>query len=170
MIEIKKHSELSKIVKDELNQIIQNEFGHIPIVQETKWAIPDWTIIFYQDREIASFYNVVERIVTIDDRSELVAGINNVITTNKFRGKGLSTLTLETTKDFLFEELKSSLGLLLCADGLIPFYERLDWYKINCPVYFEQPTETKLWTANAMLLTKNYKLEPDKINLNGLPW
>src|SRR5688572_4472864 len=157
MIEIKRHSELSKIVKEELDQIIRNEFGHIPIVQETKWAIPDWTIILYQDNEIASFYNVVERKVTIDNRLELVAGINNVITTNKFRGKGLSTFTLETTKDFLFEENKFGLGLLLCADDLIPFYERLDWYKINCPVYFEQPTGTRLWTANTMLFTKDCK-------------
>jgi hypothetical protein len=170
MIEIKRHSELSTTVKDELDKLIQHEFGHIPIVQETKWAIPDWTIILYDDSEIATFYNIIERSVTIDHNELAAAGINNVITPAKFRGKGFSTKALRDTEHFIFNNLKSDLGLLLCADDLVPFYKRLNWYKVDCPVYFDQPGRTKLWTANTMLLTRETVRLPKEINLNGLPW
>jgi hypothetical protein len=170
MIEIKRHSELSGAVKEELDKLIQYEFGHIPIVQETKWAIPDWTIIYYEDNEIATFYNIIERRVTIEHSNLSAAGINNVITPAKFRGKGFSTRTLRDTEHFIFDNLKSDLGLLLCADDLVPFYKRLNWYKVHCPVYFDQPGETKLWPANTMLLTRRVVQTPKEINLNGLPW
>ena len=59
MIQIKKYNELDQSAKDQLNSFIDNEFGHIPIVRETKWATPDWTIIYFQDGAIATFYNEV---------------------------------------------------------------------------------------------------------------
>ena len=67
-------------------------------------------------------------------------------------------------------ELKSELGVLLCADEHIPFYKRLNWYKINCPVHFDQSNGKKLWEANTMLLTKKDKWNPKEIDLQGLPW
>jgi hypothetical protein len=170
MIKIKRHSDLDKSIKEELGWIIESEFGHIPLVKEISWATPHWTVIFYQDREIATFYNIVERTVCIDNKAFLVAGINNVITPNKFRGQGFSTFTLKETENFIFDDLKSSLALLLCADNLIPFYERLDWYKVDCPVYFDQPNGAKIWEANTMLRTKSKMITPKEINLNGLPW
>ncbi len=170
MIEIKKYSELLEKTKNALNSFIDNEFGHIPIVNETEWATPDWTIVYYKNDLIATFYNIIEREITVDGKIYKIGGINNVITPKEFRGKGYASKTLKNTEKLIFDELKCAFGVLLCADNLIPFYEKLNWYKVKCPVYFEQSSGQKLWGANIMLLTKNEKLNPAKIELNGLPW
>lgn len=170
MIQVKRYNELEQSVKDQLNSFIDSEFGHIPIVRETQWATPDWTIIYFQDGAIATFYNIVKRTITIDNEAIKIGGINNVITPKEFRGKGYASKTLKETEALLFEDLKCSLGVLLCADELIPFYQRLNWYKVDCPVYFEQTDGEKLWGANTMLLSKGEKLSPQIIKLNGLPW
>jgi len=170
MIEVKKYSELLEQTKVKLNSFINEEFGHIPIVQETEWANPDWTIIYYENDKIATFYNVVETEIRIDNKKYKVGGINNVITPKEFRGKGYASKSLKKADQIIFGDLNCDIGLLLCADDLVLFYERLDWYKVDCPVYFEQSTGVKLWTANTMLLTMNEKMNPQKIELKGLPW
>lgn len=128
MIEVFKHSELSESVKTKLKSYIKIEFGHIPIVNETEWAIPDWTIIYFENKEIATFYNIVEREIIIDNEVFKISGINNVITPKKFRGMGYASKTLSDTEKVIFDNLKCDLGVLLCADELVPFYERLNWY------------------------------------------
>lgn len=170
MIEIIKHSELNSQSKKKLDSFIEEEFGNIPIVKDTEWATPDWTIIQHVNNEIVTFYHIVLREILIDGENFKISGINNVITPMEFRGKGYSSKTLRETEHLIFDDFDCDLGLLLCADELIPFYERLNWYSVNCPVFFEQSTGQKLWNANTMLLTKKEKLYPKIINLNGLPW
>jgi len=170
MINIKKHLELPSVVKQQLDTYIHNEFGHVPIVNETEWVTPDWTILYYENNQIASFYNIVEREILIDDQAIKTAGINNVMTPTEFRGKGFASKMMSQTDSLIFEKLKCQLGVLLCADALIPFYEKLNWYKIDCPVYFKQSNGMKLWRANTMFLSKGERLNPSKIDLNGLPW
>ncbi|HEY0740315.1 MAG TPA: hypothetical protein VGD40_02600 [Chryseosolibacter sp.] len=51
MIDIKKHSQLDNEVDAQLRQLINAEFGSVPVVRETEWAIPDWTLIKYDGRE-----------------------------------------------------------------------------------------------------------------------
>ncbi|MDY8136231.1 GNAT family N-acetyltransferase [Aquimarina sp. 2201CG5-10] len=170
MLEVKKYTELSKHTIEELKFYINNEFGHIPIVIETEWAIPDWTIIYYENEQIATFYNIVLREILIDNKKYKTAGINNVITPKEFRGKGYASKALSTTEYLIFKDLKCDLGVLLCADDLIAFYQRLNWYKVNCPVYFKQSSGERLWKANTMFLSTSKKINPKEINLNGLPW
>lgn len=170
MIKINKYTELPRQTRDQLNSYIDVEFGHIPIVNETEWATPNWTIIYYENTQIATFYNIVERVITIDNKKIGIGGINNLITPKKFRGKGYASKILRETEYLIFDDLNCKMGVLLCADNLIPFYEKLNWYKIECPVYFEQSSGEKLWEANVMLLSRNGKMSPKKITLNGLPW
>jgi len=171
MIEIKRYNELSSEIKQQLDFYIQAAFGKSRFVQKTKWAIPHWNIIHFSNREIFSFYNVVERSVRFDNLFLKVAGINSVITPEKHSGKGFATHTLQQTKDFLFNDLNCDAGLLLCADSLVPFYERLNWRKVVCPVYVDQPDGKLLWPANTMILFKEpEEVNPTEIDLNGLPW
>ena len=99
-----------------------------------------------------------------------IAGVNNVITPKEFRGKGYASKMLRETENLIFEELKFEAGVLLCAYEVIPFYEKLNWYNVYCPVYYNQSKERRLWAANTMFLTKNSMLTPKLISLNGLPW
>lgn len=173
MIKISKYSALDVETKACLEKMIHDEFGHIPIVKETKWAIPDWTIIDYSDTNaITAFYNIVERKVLFDDREIKTAGINNVITSPQFRRQGLATKILTSTQNFIDDELRCDIGMLLCADSLVPFYNKLNWYQVDSTVLFDQPdVKGKVWSANAMLRSSKGQLaNPSIIDLSGLPW
>lgn len=67
MIKVTRYSHLNMITKRKFENHIESEFGDIPIVKDTKWAKPDWTILLYQNNEILSFYNIVEINICIDD-------------------------------------------------------------------------------------------------------
>lgn len=170
MIEIIKYAELNGLRKDKLNAFITIEFGHIPIVQETEWAQPDYSIINADHGTIKTFYNIVEREILVDNVKMKIGGINNVITPKQFRGKGYAARLLKETENFIFDQLNCELGVLLCADDLITFYKKLGWYVVDCPVYFEQSSGEKLWKANTMFLSRSSNLNPKLIKLNGLPW
>ncbi len=172
MIRIEKYSELSPEVKSQLNHYIDKAFGHVPFVQQHTWADPDWTVLLYEGDELATFYNIVEREVIMDGAKYKIAGINNVITPEQHRGRGYSTKALKETEAFLFNDLKADYGLLVCADALLPFYSRLNWYATDSQVYYEQPDGKKLFDSNTMLLSPPGKpaLHPEVIDLNGLPW
>lgn len=170
MLKIFKTQDLENSLQSSIAHHVHEEFGHIPIVKNTQWAVPDWTIVYYHEGQLACFYNIVEREILIDMQPRQAAGINNVITPKRFRGKGLASKMLKETEGFLFTKLQKDIGVLLCADALIPFYSKLGWYKINGPVSFKQRDETLLWQANTMLLTPGTIIQPLQIDLNGLPW
>lgn len=172
MIKIEKYEHLSKELKELLTNQIDAEFGHVPFVQQHHWAKPDWAILKYEGDEVATFYHVVERDVTIDGKVYRAAGINNVITPSNFRGRGYASQTLKESMDFLFQTLGADMGILLCADALLPFYSRLNWYKTDSVVYYDQPGGLVRYDSNTMLLmpADRPQFAPKEINLNGLPW
>lgn len=167
---IKQYGKLSERDRIKLEECINHEFGHIPIVSETEWSKPNWSVIEYKEDEIISFYNIVLREIELDGQTCKVSGINNVITLKKYRGNGYASKLLRETEYLIFDEFKCQFGLLLCADKMIPYYENLNWYKVNCPVYFEQSNGINLWPSNAMLINKGEQVQPNEIKLNGLPW
>lgn len=170
MITITRYNTLNSSVRALIELTIRKEFGHIPIVKQTLWSVPDWSVACFVEDELASFCNIIVREIRIDDRIYVAAGVSNVITLPQYRGRGFSTAILRATKDEIFKTLKADLGLLLCSDDLIPFYERSGWYQVDCPVYFNQEVGTRLWLANTMLLSRDEHRQPKEIDLQGLPW
>ncbi|MBC5994659.1 GNAT family N-acetyltransferase [Pontibacter cellulosilyticus] len=172
MIKSIKYSDLSPSETERLQHHIDTEFGHVPFVQAHVWAQPDWSIIKYEEDNTATFYNVVLREIALDGQNVKAAGINNVITPEAYRGKGYATTLLKATEGKLFDEWGCDCGVLLCADALVPFYSRLNWYKVDAILYYDQPAGKQLYDSNVMLLTPPgcSRLSPKEIDLNGLPW
>ncbi len=172
MIKYYSYHELDPNLKAELLNYVSEEFGDVPFVKERVWAEPDYVFIKYDGDVIATFYNVVLRNVALDEKVFKVAGINNVITPKQFRGRGYATQTLRETEHILFDELKCDYGLLLCADALVSFYNRMNWYKADAELYYDQPEGKQLYDSNTMLFspTASSRIIPRKIDLNGLPW
>ncbi|WP_299821187.1 GNAT family N-acetyltransferase [uncultured Pontibacter sp.] len=172
MIKILKYIDLSPAESEALEHHVTTVFGNVPFVQNHSWAQPDWSFIKLENGEVATFYNVVLREVSMDGKPYNVAGINNVITPEKYRGKGYASHILQLTQDFLYNELCPAYGLLLCADALLPFYSRLGWYKVATELYYDQPEGRQLYDSNVMLFAPagQPKLKPQRIDLNGLPW
>ena len=167
---IKRYQDLDENTRNALSLIVYNEFGDVPIINEYEWATPDWAVILYSNDEIATVGHVITRTSFFDDEEMKVGGLNNMITVKKYRGEGFAQEVLKSTHELIFKKLKCDVGLLLCADELVPFYQRYGWYKVHSTLYFDQPTEKMKWGANVMLLTMNGKLKPKTIDLNGLPW
>lgn len=173
MIRIFRFYELSNKTRQKIEYYIELEFGEIPLVKEISWAKPDWTIIYTKNNELITFYNIIKRRVHFNDKTYIVAGINNVVTLPAHRGKGYSSKLLSSTKNFLFDDLEVDYGLLLCAEELVSFYQLLGWYEVHSDLFFQQPTnQIKRWAAKTMLLSngKKKKIYPKKIDLCGLPW
>lgn len=74
MIIVEKYTDLHTSTKKLLGDMVEREFGHIPIVNETIWSVPDWTFMTFIDKQIAAFYNIVLRNIDIDGSSYLAAG------------------------------------------------------------------------------------------------
>lgn len=146
------------------------EFDQFAIVRESEWAPPDWTWLM-GDEAPAAFYHLVERTVRIDGAQVRVAGLHNLVTLPAQRGRGAASELLRQTQPQWFAALDAQLGLLLCADALLPFYTRLGWQRTAARVTFAQPDGPRSWKANCMLLDPAGGLENAvEIDLRGLPW
>ncbi|MCX2742188.1 GNAT family N-acetyltransferase [Pontibacter anaerobius] len=173
MIIKEKYSELNPFVRSTLSRLVEEQFGHVPFVQEREWALPDWVLAKYEHGEIATVCHVVLRDVSMDGQEYKVAGINNVITPKSYRGKGFASQVLREAEMFIFGELDCTFGMLLCADDLLLFYSRLGWYKLDeYALYYHQPTGEQRYDSNVMLLSPPEQgfFFPKHIHLNGLPW
>jgi GNAT superfamily N-acetyltransferase len=166
-----RYGDLPAEQREQLEGIAEKEFGHIPLVQQTQWAQPDWTYLGYHEASLAAFHNIVERAVEVDGLVTRVAGLNNMITLPHCRGRGLASELLRQTQPRWFTELGAEIGMLLCADALVPFYEKLGWVRVEVPVIFEQSDGPRRWAANCMVLGVSAKGMPrTEVNLRGLPW
>lgn len=170
MLRLIKYADLDTDTKNTLEFYIEKEFGHIPLVKQTQWASPDWSLFWLNGDKLVSFCNIVIREVHINGQVIKVGGLNNMITPTEHRGKKYSTNLLQAFERVIFEDLNLDAGLLLCADNLVPFYHRLNWRKVDCPVFFEQADGKKQWEANTMMLFNTTPYQPTSIDLNGLPW
>jgi GNAT superfamily N-acetyltransferase len=166
-----RYLELPAERRQQLEAAAQAEFGQFAIVRETRWESPDWSFLALDSAELAAFYNIVERTVTIDDVPVRVAGLNNLVTLPAHRGRGVASRLLRETQEQWFDLLGAECGLLLCADALLPFYSRLGWEKVDARVSYAQPDGPRAWSAHCMMLDPRRKVASVReIDLRGLPW
>ncbi|MCB0356741.1 MAG: GNAT family N-acetyltransferase [Bdellovibrionales bacterium] len=168
---ISKWDEVENTLKSRLQQAPLDEWGHIPAVRNRQWATPNWTIaLLGNDNSLIGFLNIIERELLFDDQEIDASGINNVIVFNPYRGLGYGEVLMQRAQEFFTEELKSDIGLLLCADEVSGFYEKLGWKKFKGPLLYDQPNEKLEWHQNVYLFSSKVKLDFEKIDLCGLPW
>jgi GNAT superfamily N-acetyltransferase len=166
-----RYFELPAERRQQLGTLANAEFARFALVRETQWTPPDWSYLAFEGDELAAFYNIIERTVKVDGESVRVAGLNNLVTLPAHRSRGVASRLLRETQQQWFESLGAECGLLLCADALLPFYERLGWQKVESRVSYTQPDGPRTWAANCMLLNPLAKLAVAReIDLCGLPW
>lgn len=167
-----KYHHLPELLKYEIQEIEQKEFGHVPIVKSITWALPDITVIAFMNETLVGHLNLVLRSIKLDNTEYQCAGINNLIVNSNTRGKKIGSKLLLYAKTYAITELNGDLILLLCATELTNYYSKHQWEKVSVPVYYNQPTQDDLlWKAETMILPLAELLTPsNKIHLNGLPW
>ncbi len=171
-IAIQRTKDLPPALRQQIDMLTHQEFGHLDIVRRYKWAEPDWMAVARRGREIVSFVGIVNKRVLFDAEAVKVAGLSNAVTPAEHRHKGYATSVLEEVYRFMFNELKAECGLLLCRDHLVPYYEHAGWYVVGCSLQFNKPDGSKeTWQANTMLHTGTAgQFTPTAIDLQGYPW
>lgn len=169
-LDIQPYHALPLIEKNRQQAHIENNFGHIPFVKQRQWAKPDMSVMLKQKGELLAFFHIVLREVEFDGITMPVAGLSNLITAQQHQGKGYASILLTQGFITLFNQLNVQHSLLLCKDELIPFYQKNHWYAIKAKVIFKQKHGVETYRSNTLLLSTHTQLNPNHINLNGLPW
>jgi GNAT superfamily N-acetyltransferase len=170
-IEVTRCADVPAAEWERLEEIAEGEFGGYTIVRETAWAQPDWCYRAFDGAELVVFHNIVLRTVRVDGKDARAAGLSNMITLPAFRGRGAASRLLRETQPRWFDDLQAELGVLLCADALVAFYDKLGWRKLDARVTYDQPAGRKIWPANCMVLDpKGLIGAPREVDLCGLPW
>ncbi len=181
---IEKYDELNFDFKNQMADLTHAEFGHIPLIANTIWATPDYSLATLVDGQLTTFFHIVIREIFFYGKKVKTAGIQNLITPPQYRGRHYATLALNKGEKFIFDTLKSELALLLCTDSMTPFFQRLGWQKTNLPTFFSQEdSHHHEWQANTMILLPPFENDLEKIikknsandkvaqiDLCGLPW
>lgn len=171
MIEINSYRKLSDIDQQIIEKLSKEAFQASPTTEKYDFEKPHWAVIKKINNEIVSFCNIVERVVKFDDNAIQVGGINNVVTAPSHQGKGYFKEVMKEAQTFFFNDLIADFGLLLCSDELVSLYKKLGWYQVHSRLVFSQPNEEDIeWPANVMLIARDTREMPLKINLQGLPW
>ncbi len=136
-----------------------------------KWADPDWAVMVWEDEELVTTVQIVERLARVGRRSLRLGGIGNVSTKVEWRGRGYATAALKAAQEFLAGSLKVDFGLMICTEPMISYYEKMGWKKVAASLLMEQEEGKKPLNYPVMVLPVLEKEWPEgTIDLLGLPW
>jgi len=144
------------------------------LLDEFEWHFvgPDtFNIQVYCYDEFVSFAAVISREMQFDDVDVLVGGFKGLLTPKPHQGKGFASRALREAERVIFDELGADVGVLLCFDRLLNFYENRGWERLRCPVTITQSGGTILWPYETMALYRSNALRnPDRVDLCGPPF
>ncbi len=144
------------------------------IVDAFTWQNKDgmgFGIHAYSGDQFVGFAHVFARLGLRDDTPVLMGCLGSVMTARDHQGTGVATTTVTAAGDIIRNSLRADLGVLVCKESLLPFYQRLGWRRMPNTVIVEQPEGKKPWPYEAMLLLRENKVSmPGKLDLCGFPF
>ena len=136
-----------------------------------EWSPVDWHVLVWEGNALASHVEIVERNGTVDEQPVILGGIGGVATLPAWRRRGLAAAALQAAAEFMRNDLQVDFGLLICGQGMIPYYQRLGWQLVPGPMVFDQPGGQITFHDPVMVLPCRKEEWPDGIiDLCGLPW
>ena len=135
------------------------------------WARPDWRVLVRLDGELAAHAAITQRTISANGEAARVGGIGAVMSPPRFQGKGHARAAMLRSHDYIRDELRLEFGFLFCSAGLLRYYQRLGWERIEGPVSFAQDDGDATWEEEAMVLPLTGRPWPGPpVDLNGRPW
>ena len=141
--------------------------------QRIAWASPEWGILVWDDvGALVGYVGIVAREVTLDGLAVRVGGIGSVKTHPAARGKGYARAALRRAAVFMADELDAAFGVLVCREGLLPFYGGLGWQPFAGTMLVEQPGGQVPFTFNHPMTLSLREPAPHDgtLDLCGPPW
>lgn len=160
-------NELTSELADFIRQAYDREFGD----DSMTYASPEWYLLGYLHGNPVTQVGVLQRTITIDNKSLLIAGVSFLITEPEYRGRGYATLIMDEAVNFVANNLGLPFGLLTCKPRLESLYSGMGWHKVNQPNVFVQPTGNRSCGGIIMVKGCGDRSWPEgKIDFRGLPW
>jgi aminoglycoside 2'-N-acetyltransferase I len=136
-----------------------------------KWADADWKVMVWEDEDLVSNVDIVERKALVGGTPVKLGGIGGVATKDEWRKRGIARYALREAQAFLHEPLGAEFGLLTCIEKMVPFYTRLGWNQVAASMLVEQPAGKISFPHPVMILPVWKETWPEgEIDLCGLPW
>jgi GNAT superfamily N-acetyltransferase len=171
VVRVRRCAELTTAEREQVGDLLRVVFTADEPGHDWCWAIDDWDVMVWVGDRLVSRIGIVERIARVGEREVRLAGVGGVGTLPGERRHGYAALALREAERFLRDELGAEFGLLICAERMIPYYERFGWRVAVAPLFYEQPTGRKVLRGPTMVLTGTKADWPDGvIDLCGLPW
>jgi predicted GNAT family N-acyltransferase len=168
-IELKAESQLSESERLGLARLSAEAFP--PDGEDTQWAQSDWHVLVWEGEEIVSHVEIVERTASVGGWPVRLGGIGGVSTLKAWRKRGLAEAALKVAVNTLRDPLGVDFGLLVCSEGMIPYYSKFGWKSIGGPMWIDQPKGRVLYKSPIMVLAVCKDEWPDgEIDLCGRPW
>lgn len=119
--------------QDELDRKISGRLTWAPVDPAMTWVVR----VRHEGR-LVSCVALILRDVLAGTKQLRAAGIRGLRTHPEHRRRGFATAAMERATDFILQELRPDLAILLSSVMAVPFYERLGWGTIEGPVHCEQ--------------------------------
>ncbi len=166
-IEITLASDLPQQTRDLLDEMYQREFSWDKMV----YAESQWFVIGTFNKRIIGQVGVLKREISVGENPLWTGGIHGVVTDPEHRCRGVASVLMGRSVDFIRDALNLSFGLLTCNPRLEAFYNKLGWKTAKEPCVFEQPDGPRSCGGLTMIIECGSKPWPEgRIDLRGLPW
>ena len=128
--------------------------------------------MFGPDGPLVAYVGLVVRAGSLDGVPVTIGGVGSVKTHPRLEGRGYATAGLRRAAAVLTDEHGVAFSLLVCRDGLLPFYERLGWHAFPGRLLVEQPAGRVEFTLNRPMVLPGRGAAPagGLIDLHGPPW
>lgn len=137
-----------------------------------EWSRPEWGVAV-RDHEgrLVSFAALQLREATHDGADVVIGGVGGVMTHPDHRGRGHAQTAMRAALDF-FAANRADFGLLVCEDGLIPYYQRLGWSVFEGELVTLQNGQPAVFSFNRVMVKDVAGAAPREgvIDLHGPPW
>ena len=121
---------------------------------------------------MVSHIGVIVREASLDGAGVRIGGIGGVMTHPEARRLRHAAAGIGRAMSFLRDEQQCAFGLLVCDDGLVPYYEGLRWRVFDGELLTLQKGETVPFTFNRVMVMDLGETAPmgGTIDLLGPPW
>lgn len=175
-------SDLTADGRRELNELGVRCFGPPEQQRQSLHLVPapaddsKHVVRVWEGDRLVSCLWLTERTILIAGRGTDVAEIRGVRTDPAYRRRGFGAAAMRRAADFIRQEPRPDLALLLSSEMAVPFYRSLGWRAIAGPVLCEQPggtvnlTETLPNNPAMVLLPVGGQVPRGTVDLCGFPW
>lgn len=137
-----------------------------------RWASPQWGIMVEDEGQLVSYAGLLVRDGAHDGAAATIGGVGGVKTHPHHRGLGLAATAMKAAHDFFVSETDVAFALLVCDEGLLPYYGHLGWQPFNGTLLTEQDEGRVEFTFNRVMVKHVHRSPPLRgvIDLSGPPW